>query len=414
MSVRVIHGKPGSGKTCYCVSLLMKEFGDWVRFERSHGERFARELFTNIPLNVEAINEFLVRSLLIRDVDVSPYIHSLGADFFTGQFSENDYFPDIRNGDKPFSELTDEERSYWWYRFPTKSLIVIDEVHHYLPSGRVTGEDLRGQKEFMNYISTHRHREQDLILLTQHVGNISYEIKKQVEVINEVVNIKNAKVGVFPFTIPMADIDVVRSAWGIPQQLAHVKRGVCEASRILYDKDPEIFVLTKELFRLYQSHTLSSESLDRPSLNLTRLGSLFWLFRRHVFRLGLASLICFGIVWGFFTLLYKFPTMLFESLGTSSVSAAGSPPMSGSPVTVPTSISDRGDSFPSVSVDKITVPPDSSDYQVLGFFRSSVMTNRGVLRVGDVFKLEGNDEIIQSINFKMKTVFFKSGKKVSK
>jgi hypothetical protein len=388
MSVRVIHGKPGSGKTCYCVSLLIKEFSDWINYEQRVGEVFPRLLYTNIPLNVEAINQYLVKTLFIKDVDVGKYIKLLDGSFFSGQFSESEYFPDVRNGDKSYSELTEVERSYWWYRFPTKSLIVIDEVHHYLPSGRVTGDELKGQKEFMNYISTHRHREQDLILLTQHVGNISYEIKKQVEIINEVVNIKNAKIGFFPFTLPMSDIDVVRQAWGVPQQLAHVKRGVCEATRILYDKDPEIFVLTVELFQLYQSHTMSSEALDRPSLNLSKFGSLFWLFRRHVFRIGFWGVVSVFLIWVFYSFFCSFPSIIMSSLEGVNPSHK-SVNVSNAPLTVPVPNSSIGDSFPT-DVKLIDNIDDKSD-KILGFFRQSVITSRGVLRIGDKFIFEGQD-----------------------
>jgi hypothetical protein len=414
MSVRVIHGKPGSGKTCYCVSLLVKEFSDWISYEKRTGDIFPRNLYTNIPLNLAALNEYLSRHLLVKELDISPYIHFLDTDFFISPFPENEYFPDCKHGDKPFSELTEFERCFWWFRFPSKALIVIDEVHHYLPSGRVTGDDLRGQKEFMNYISTHRHREQDLILLTQHVANISYEIKKQIEVINEVVNIKNAKVGVFPFTIPMSDVDVVRQAWGVPQQLAHIKRGVCEASRVIYDKDPEIFVLTKELFNLYQSHTMSTEALDRPSLNLTRFGSLFWLFRRHVFRLGFWSCVSVALVWAFIGLFYNFPTILMKSLGGNQpVKTSGLPPTAGE-MTFPVSanmIASGVQSYSSSQSGEVSLP--SNSYKILGFFRSSVITDKGVLRVGDKFLLDGNEEVIQSINFRFKTIYFQSGKKSS-
>lgn len=410
MSVRVIHGKPGSGKTCYCVSLLMKEFSDWIAYEKRTGEFFPRELYTNIPLNIEAINSYLSKHLLIKELDISRYIHSLDTDFFINPFPENEYFPDKKHGDKEYSELSEFEKTFWWFRFPSKALIVIDEVHHYLPSGRVTGDDLRGQKEFMNYISTHRHREQDLILLTQHVANISYEIKKQIEVINEVVNIKNTKLGFFPFTLPMSDVDVVREAFGIPQQLAHIKRGVCEASRVLYDKDPEIFILTKEYFNLYQSHTMSTEALDRPSLNLSRLGSLFWLFKRHAFRLGFWSGVTIAVVWCGFSLFYSFPSLLINSLGGNEKKLEQTQ-VSGSPLTTPIPLNS---SFPGGASSSLPeVQQDNGDFKLVGFFRTSVITNHGVLRIGDKFRFDGVEEVIQAISFSTKTVFFVSGKKCS-
>jgi hypothetical protein len=58
MTLRAIHGKPGSGKSCYCVSLLLKQLADWVRYDREHDEPYERVLYTNIPLHIDAINDY--------------------------------------------------------------------------------------------------------------------------------------------------------------------------------------------------------------------------------------------------------------------------------------------------------------------------------------------------------------------
>jgi zona occludens toxin (predicted ATPase) len=374
MSLNVIHGKPGSGKSCYCVSLLLKLFSDWVRYRVDKGEVFSRVLYTNIPLNIDNINSYLSSELMIDDVDITSNVVLIDDTFF----------------------LDDE----WWEKFPQGAYIVIDEVHHWLPSGySYKASEIDTQKKFMNYISTHRHRQHDLIFLTQHIDNVSVEIKKQAEQIFEVCNVKSMKLGFWPFTIPMADIDVVRESFGVPQQFAHIKRGVCEARRVVYDKVAENFVLTKRLFDLYRSHTLSNESLDRPSLNLSRIGSLFWLFRRHFIRLSFWLVVSIGVILSFFSFFRNAPQIMVAAMTSSIASSKES--------------NNRSETLDSdKKVEKKEV--ENTDEKVVGFLRAGVITSRGVLKTGDIFRFEGQDEVIQAINFKDKTVFFVSGKKFTK
>lgn len=262
MTLKAIHGKPRSGKTCYCVSLIMNMLSDWAEFERREDKPFPRRLVTNIPLHVEAINERLSKDLGF-EVDLTDRIVLLNSDFFFDPYETGRY-------------------REWWESFETGDFIVIDEVHHYLPaSARYKRDGMDYCDKFTQYVSMHGHRQHDLILLTQHIDNVNVEVKKQIETIYEVLNVKSQKLR-FPLSIPMEDIDVVREAWGCPQQLAHIRRGVCESRRVVYDKAFEIFVLTPSLFSLYRSHTMSGESLDRPSLKLGRWGSLRWFAWRHV------------------------------------------------------------------------------------------------------------------------------------
>ncbi|MDR2406893.1 MAG: zonular occludens toxin domain-containing protein [Bacteroidales bacterium] len=367
MSLIVVHGKPGSGKSCYVVSILTKVFSDWVKYHNDKGEIFPRVLYTNIPLNIEAVNDYLVKEMSLRDVDISPNIVLIDDHFF----------------------ISDD----WWEQFPQGAYIVIDEVHHWLPSGcSYKSSDVDKQKKFMNYISTHRHRQQDLIFLTQHIDNVSFEVKKQAEQVFEVINIKSMKVGMWPFVLPMADIDVVREAFGIPQQFAHIKRGVCEARRVVYDKVAENFVLTKSIFNLYRSHTMSQEALDRPSLRLSRFGSLLWIFRRHVIRFTFWGCIVIGIVFSILSFFRNAPDIVMSALTH----------------TVPNSNSELNSDQVKKTVS------DNVDDKIIGFVRNGVITVRGVLRKGSDFCFEGNIEKIQSVNFKDKVVFFDSGKKCSK
>ncbi len=265
MSLSLSEGLPGSGKTCYCVSLLYGHFRDWIQYERREGRPYPRRCWTNVPLDIEALNESL-RGELGGDVDVSEYVVVLDYEFF--------------RGDAPAGQWC-----RWWEKFENEALIVIDEVHHYLPAS-LKRKNQDYSDRWMEYVSMHRHNRHDIIFLTQSLSNITTEVKNQIETVYSVRNVKNRSFP-FPISIPFADVDVVKEAWGVDTQFCHVYRGAMHGRKMIQDADPLKFFLTRDLFRLYRSHTKSKESSDRPSLKLSRLGSLWWFAKRHVWHLGL-------------------------------------------------------------------------------------------------------------------------------
>jgi hypothetical protein len=402
MTLRAIHGKPGSGKSCYCVSLLVKQLSDWVRYDREHDESFGRVLYTNIPLHLDAINEHLAKELCVKEVDVSEHVEVLDDSFFR-----------------------DDKGDYreWWLDFPEGAFIVIDEVHHYLPASikrKKGGQDYADK--FTNYVSMHRHRQHDIILLSQHLDNVSPEVKKQIDTVYEVLNVKNRILGVTPFTVPMADVDVVREAWGFPVQMAHIRRGICEARRILYDKGFDVFVMTPTLFALYRSHTKSDEALDRPSLKLGKIGSLFWFARRHGFRLLFWAIVAVSVLMAFKNMFTKLPSALVEGMMAgvnvpadySPAASRTSTPVFSSPGGFPSPAAGLGaaDAVVPSAVDSVVAGP--IDDKVSGFVKNGIITARGVLRVGDTMRHEGVDEKITKVVFSDSTVFFESGNKYKK
>jgi len=60
----------------------VKQLSDWVRYEREHQERYSRILYTNIPLHIDAINDYLSKELCLKDVDISDYVELLDETFF--------------------------------------------------------------------------------------------------------------------------------------------------------------------------------------------------------------------------------------------------------------------------------------------------------------------------------------------
>lgn len=381
MSVKVIHGKPGSGKTCYCVSLLVSMFGDWARYENEKGEPYPGKLYTNIPLHVDSINGYLSEELGF-EVDLSDRIELLDDDFF-------------RNENGEYCE--------WWEKFDAAAYIVIDEVHYYLPASikRQKGGQALSDK-FSQYISTHRKRQHEIVFITQHVNKISAEVRKDVETLLEVLNVKNRIFGIWPFTIPMSDIDVIRESFGMQSQMSHIKRGVFDANKISYDKSCEVFLLRPWVFELYRSHSEGGESFDRPSLKLGKLGSIVWFARRHFLRLSMWGIVAVTALVTTGNVLSSLPRIFMDGgMKKSGVKSAAPVPI-------------LGPSFSVMEKPKSTCHVGEGEVEVIGFVRGGVITPKGVLRKDDHLIYEGEKDFVKSVDVVRGIVHLGSGRTIKK
>jgi hypothetical protein len=363
---------------------------DWVSYQQREGEPYPRVLYTNIPLNVDNINSYLSNEFG-TEIDISEQIEVLEDSFFCNEKGE-------------YIE--------WWSKFGDNDFVVIDEVHHYLPSSlkRKKG-GLELADHFMNYVLKHRHQGQDIIFLTQHLNNIAIEIKRMASVIYEVLNIKNMTVGIWPFKIPMEDIDIVRESWGYPVQLAHVKRGVCAANSVTYDRQHEVFVLTPSLFGLYESHTNSSVSLDRPSLKLGRFGSLVWFSKKYVPKFIIYAVILVTLFFMGKTFITHLPTVLSKSLVPPS-SSSKSPvdtPQTSTPISTPSALPVPSSLAPASPT---LAPPE--DDTILGFLPGRVITKKGTLSLNDHIIVDGEKDYVKQVDVTRGILYLGSGKKIQK
>ncbi|MDR2757579.1 MAG: hypothetical protein LBC20_17965 [Planctomycetaceae bacterium] len=68
-----------------------------------------------------------------------------------------------------------------------------------------------------NFLSTHRHGQQELYFLTQHIDQFVNQILGIADTLLEIVNVKSLHLP-FPLSIPMSDIDELKRAFGVKTQ----------------------------------------------------------------------------------------------------------------------------------------------------------------------------------------------------
>lgn len=399
MAISMIIGKPGSGKSYYAVSRIADMVRDWCAYELREGKEFPRKLYTNLYLNVEEFQKFIKK--YVGDVDVSKYLVHVGDDFFF-QVSDSG----VRS---PYK---------WWDEVPNKAFLVIDEVHQYMPQGGTGGRDY--MQLFTEYVSMHRHREHDLILITQHTDTIHKNILCMASDIFHVVNVKNKVLPVL--RIPFADLDVVKEAFGCQRQVATVLYGNYVGRAVKVQSEFNI-ILKPEIFALYKSHTLGGEG-DRPSLKLSPIGSLFWFGRRHWFHLSIKAGLLYAGYLGLVFMFTKFPTVLASTVGGVGDKAVseGMPEAVESPAPLVSEVSsvEKLQAVPAaVSPGHVEEKKDVRDesqlfkyererdfYNFTGVYIYGpdfiVLREKGRVNVGEFFEFEGRSVRLDSVDFKRK------------
>lgn len=277
--LNLIVGKPGAGKSYYLVYRLYKDICDIVDNYIKTGVSI-REIYSNIPLNKENILEQLKKDgYKVFNLD---FIHIVNDDFFTG---------------------------FWWDKFGEGSLIVVDEVQFYL-SNHIS-KDKEGElylQRFEEWVSTHRHKQQDIYFLTQHPDNVQKSVLNMAEGCFQIQNIKNK---VIPYLgIPVSDIDVVREAFGSRQQWIHVVYGLY-VGRAFKKESVQPLLLEQKYFSMYKSHFKGDS--DRPTVNRSRLGSILWFIRRHFWHLSIKALCVYFGCWLLIRLVTVVPVTILNT-----------------------------------------------------------------------------------------------------
>jgi hypothetical protein len=305
MTLSIIAGKPGSGKTYHMSTLLVDMLTDWLRYEIKHwdeekkdyiyGEEYPSSIWTNIVFNEKGLNETISKRVG-QEVDAWKYVH----------FCDDSFFDDMNC-------------TYWWNKFSAKSVIIIDEVHFHL-GRKVDFGSLDLETELVNWISTHRHSQQELYFLSQHTDQFANSVLGIADLLLEIVNVKSLVLP-WPISVPMSDFEELKRSFGITAQYYQANVGNFRGKAIRWSGASERHLMSTDIFRVYQSHDSGVESSDRPSLKMTPLGGVVWFARRHAWhlvpKLGLIASIPFV---GMFVLM-SLPGLLASSMTGSKFAA---------------------------------------------------------------------------------------------
>jgi hypothetical protein len=192
MSIHFISGKPGGGKSLYGVKLIVEE----LRYG-------SRPIYTNVPLLVGRLNEYLQED--DRLVDVVGRVRLLSDDeaqrFFTvrpnGAKIEVLTAAEWSQGRKPrYENITDRGVLY-----------VIDEVHNFF-NARAWAETGR---DVLFYLSQHRKLGDTVICITQAIGNVDKQFRSVTQDFTYIRNLTKERMGLFKLPAVF-----VRKTFGAP------------------------------------------------------------------------------------------------------------------------------------------------------------------------------------------------------
>ena len=256
--ISIVIGKPGSGKsyhiTRYIVDYLTK---------LSKKKESKRVIYTNISLNLPNLQKYFDERHI--KIDVSRFVVLLSEDDlrFNSDYLKEGEVKEEKRGARKYKVISPGSQAFFWNRFPDDALIIIDEVQKYIGSVKEYGES--ENQSLVEYFSLHRHKKHDWIFLTQALLSLSLVVRRVSERVQEVFNSKFLTLP-FPISIPFRDIQVLLRGFGIENQVYRVRDGLLENSyKVVYEGPIEVVPMTKEIFALYQTHTLKTDDDDTGS-----------------------------------------------------------------------------------------------------------------------------------------------------
>jgi zona occludens toxin (predicted ATPase) len=341
-----------------------------------------------------------------KDVDVWHYVN----------FCDDEFFKD------PL-------KAFWWEKFPVKAVIIIDEVHKYLSRSMDFGSmDL--ETALINWISTHRHQQQEIYFLSQHTDQFANAALGIADKLLEIVNIKSLKLP-FPISISMEDIEVLKESFGIKAQYYQANHGNFRGKRVVWGGAPDRLLMSEDIFKVYKSHDAGVEESDRPSLKMTRIEALLWFGRRHglhlglklgflIFLLFLLPSIFLGLPNKVMAAMQKKneankPAVIEKESDKKALEPLSKPVVAPAPVPLAPQVSRPAAAPPGVSQElpaPVVKPEPLRSKTIVMLFVKGVMLDDGSkYKVGETFDYDGSSETLAMACAVCGVVIFESGKR---
>ncbi len=437
MTIKIIYGKPGSGKSYHAVKTLVGILCDWARVEKETGEPYAQRLFTNLSFNRDAVRAYVDKNAGV-DFDVDRYLNILDDDFFTPPVAKRD-----EKGQFVYDKQGEQQFDFWWDKFPDDALIVIDEIHKLLGSEFAYIKAVQETAALRNYMAQHRHKRHDWILITQDKDQIARPVLRMSEEAVHVFNMKTMTLP-FPISIPMADVETFLKGFGVTRQVYRVRAGTYGSSgnKVTYDGPIQVVVMSQEIFALYQSVTMASSKLDitgdRALPFVGRWGAVRWFAMKHGPHLALKT----------FCAVFIFGAVYDTFLKPLGVGKRPQPTKNKSVRTVknPENISALPQEAPIILPEEIaleTLPENnlatssspisspetlpklaSAPFGVQAFFTDRIISSTGAYKIGELVEIarfgENTDdtdvieERLERINVKRREILFEGGRSWSR
>lgn len=199
MSVKFIVGKPGGGKSMFGTKLIIEDL-----------VYTGATIVTNIPLKLPELNEYIQKKYPKADVDIHERVVILDEDdvfefyrFRSGglvlrpspdaETDEDGKKKKLRKAEfiQAMKANFDEMRLFPEYRKPCH--YYIDEAHNFF-NAREWMEIGRG---LLYYVSQHRHLHDNIVLLTQALGNVEKQLKSVTQEYHVLRNLYKESFGPF-------------------------------------------------------------------------------------------------------------------------------------------------------------------------------------------------------------------------
>ncbi|MBQ1278653.1 MAG: hypothetical protein IIY07_08425, partial [Thermoguttaceae bacterium] len=434
MTIKIIYGKPGSGKSYHAVKVMAEILCDWARVERKKGERYPQRLYTNLPINRDAMKAYVEKEIGF-EFDVDYYLVSLDDTFFRR--------PEYQLDNRGCKIMVDGKPvvSYWWNDLPDDLLIVIDEIHRFLGKEYAYVRPLEESAALRDYMGMHRHHRHDWILLTQDKGQIARDVLRMSEQAIHVFNAKSMTLG-FPISIPGEDIETLLKGFGVTRQLYRVRVGTYSGNRVVFDGTTSAFVMTPEIFALYTSNTLAASKVDivgdRALPFDGKIGAVLWFAKRHVPHLAFKFVGGFLLIVAFVEIVPNLPAILVNSAKKppkpvkkqevkisakpENISALPQEAPLRAPINLPEEIAPENVSANDLPPEKtpsleLTTPYKStSQFAATAFFPDRVISSEGLTyRIGELVEILRDDtdvieERLERINIKRREILFEGGR----
>ena len=155
MSIHFISGKPGGGKSLYAMRLVVERIGGGGR------------VITNLPIKLGELNEYLQKTYPKWPGGVHDYVKVLS------EAESREFYRWRWLGDTGFGCCDIDERSVSYPSGIGPVLYVIDEVHQFFNARKWADTG----KLALWYLSQHRKFGDDVVCITQAVGNVDKQFR---------------------------------------------------------------------------------------------------------------------------------------------------------------------------------------------------------------------------------------------